>query len=55
MLAELVAFGRVLWRGAGITQQALADRAELSRPQLANAMKGGLACRPLRLVACVTR
>jgi putative DNA primase/helicase len=46
MPAELVAFGRVLWRGAGISQQALADRAELSRPQLANAMQGRFGLSP---------
>ena len=44
--AELIAFGRVLWRGAGITQQALADRAEPSRPQLANAMQGRFGLSP---------
>ena len=40
MPAELVAFSRTTWRGSGYSQQAIADRADLSRPQLANALQG---------------
>jgi hypothetical protein len=37
---DLAAFVREAWRRSGITQQALADRAGISRPQLANSLLG---------------
>lgn len=40
MPAELAGFVRKWWPRAGLTQQQLADRAGISRPQLANALLG---------------
>lgn len=46
MPAELVWFVLDTQRGAGVSQQALADLAELSRPQLANALQGRFGLSP---------